>query len=71
MQSQDQPTSTRLSNRLKLELRWRAPGGLQGNVNIGFDDHLPKWNYRVLPKPNDIGKFMCNKSLPGYMEFNR
>lgn len=30
--------------------------GFKENMKILFDDHLPKWNYRALPQPAEIGK---------------
>jgi hypothetical protein len=30
--------------------------GFKTTMKIVFDDHLPKWNYRALPQPTEIGK---------------
>jgi len=30
--------------------------GFKTSMKIFFDDYLPKWNYRAVPQPYEIGK---------------
>ena len=41
----------------------KAPPGFKENMTILFDDHLPKWNYRVIPSTwsLDLRRFSSRK----------
>ena len=37
--------------------------GLKKTMKIVFDEFLPKWNYRAVPQPGEIGKLFPARSL--------